>query len=221
MDEEIDYSSDDNVAPQQEEEEEGEKNEPNYEDVNAVANDTENDLSHEENENATELDENKAGECNDDSDDDIAEEFGTEEEEVENCEGSEDENGMSDELFKKVLSELITLKSRTELKKNQSKVIPCAKNFLNLSISERSKKMTDNVRKNLLHICDFVYRGKFPIDISIDNQRYLKHLLDKRTPKEDVEVGLTEDLRTHSIIREVIDLIEKDGNRTRKNPRTR
>jgi predicted RNase H-related nuclease YkuK (DUF458 family) len=81
--------------------------------------------------------------------------------------------------------------------------------------------MTDNVRKNLLHICDSVYRGKFPIDMSIDNQRYLKHLLDKRTPKEDVEVGLTEDLRTHSIIREVIDLIEKDGNRTRKNPRTR
>jgi hypothetical protein len=159
MDEEIDYSSDDNVAPQQEEEE-GENNEPNYEDVNAVANDTENDLSHEENENATELDENKAGECYDDNDDDIAEEFETEEEEVENCEGSEDENGMSDELFKKVLSELITLKSRTELKKNQSKVIPCAKNFLNLSISERSKKMTDNVRKNLLHICDFVYRGK-------------------------------------------------------------
>jgi hypothetical protein len=63
--------------------------------------------------------------------------------------------------------------------------------------------------------------GKFPIDISIDNRRYLRHLLDKRTPTEDVEVGLTEDLRTHSIICEVIDLIEKDGNRTRKNSRTR
>jgi hypothetical protein len=81
--------------------------------------------------------------------------------------------------------------------------------------------MTKNVRKNLLHICDFVYRGKFQIDISIDNRRFLRHLLDKHTPKEDVEVGLTEDLRTHSIIREVIDLIEKVGNGTRKNPRTR
>ena len=81
--------------------------------------------------------------------------------------------------------------------------------------------MTKNVRKNLLHICDFVHREKFPIDISNDNRRFLRHLLDKRTPKEDVDVGLTEDLRTHAIIREVIDLIEKDGDGTRKKPRTR
>jgi predicted RNase H-related nuclease YkuK (DUF458 family) len=81
--------------------------------------------------------------------------------------------------------------------------------------------MTNTVRRNLLHICDCVYRGKFPINISIDNRRYLKHLLDKRTPKEDVEVGLTEDLRTHAIIREVIDLIEDNGYGTGENTRTR
>ena len=129
---------------------------------------------------------------------------------------------MSDELFSKVLSELITLKSRTEIKKNQSKVIPCAKHFLSLNMSERSKKMTKNVRKNLLHICDYVHQGKFPmINISNDNLRFLRHLLDKRTPKEDVDVGLTEDLRTHAVIREVIDLIEKNGDGARKKPRTR
>jgi hypothetical protein len=125
---------------------------------------------------------------------------------------------MSDKLFNQVLSELITLKSHAESKKKkQSKVIPCAKKFLNLSISQRSKCLTTTVRKNLLHICDFVYKGKFPIDISIDNKRFLKHLLDKRTPKEDVQIGLTEDLRTHAIIREVIDQIENssDGYGTR------
>jgi hypothetical protein len=76
--------------------------------------------------------------------------------------------------------------------------------------------MTKNVRTNLLHICDFVHKGKFPIDISNDNRRFLRHLLDKRTPKEDVDVCLTEDLRTHAIICEVIDLIEKDGDGTGK-----
>jgi predicted RNase H-related nuclease YkuK (DUF458 family) len=82
--------------------------------------------------------------------------------------------------------------------------------------------MTKNVRKNLLHICDYVHQGKFPmINISNDNLRFLRHLLDKRTPKEDVDVGLTEDLRTHAVIREVIDLIEKNGNGARKKPRTR
>jgi hypothetical protein len=80
--------------------------------------------------------------------------------------------------------------------------------------------MTKNVRKKLLHICDFVHREKFPIDISNDNRCFLKHLLDKRTPKEDVNVGLTEDLHTHAIIWEVIDLIEKNGDGTRKKPRT-
>jgi hypothetical protein len=109
------------------------------------------------------------------------------------------------------LDHLDLLKSRTETKKKQSKVIPCAKKFLNQSISQRSKYLTNTVRTNLLHICDFVYRGKFPIVISSDNKRFLKHLLDKRTPKEDVQVGLTEDLRTHAIIREVIDKIESSN----------
>jgi hypothetical protein len=56
-----------------------------------------------------------------------------------------------------------------------------------------------------------VWRGKLPIDISSDNRRYLKHLLDKRTLQEDVEVGLTEDLRTHAILRKVIDIIKGNG----------
>ena len=130
---------------------------------------------------------------------------------------NDSDDGMSDKLFNQVLSELITLKSHAEFKKKkQSKVIPCAKKFLSLNMSQRSKCLTTTVRKNLLHICEFVYKGKFPIDISIDNKRFLKHLLDKRTPKEDVQVGLTEDLRTHAIIREVIDQIESsDGYGTR------
>jgi predicted RNase H-related nuclease YkuK (DUF458 family) len=154
-----------------------------------------------------------AEECYDDAEDNS--------EERENVEDDDDTDGMSDKLFSKVLSELITMKSRSETKKNQSKVIPCAKKFLSLSMSERSKTMTKNVRKNLLHICDFVHQGKFRIDISNDNLRFLRHLLDKRTPKEDVDVGLTEDLRTHAIIREVIDLVENNGYGTRKKPRTR
>jgi predicted RNase H-related nuclease YkuK (DUF458 family) len=154
-------------------------------------------------------------ECYDnDEDDNVEENF----EEGDNL---EEGGGMSDRLFSKVLSELITLKSRSEVKKHQSKVIPCAKKFLGLSMSKRSKAMTQNVRKNLLHICDYVYQGKFQIDISNDNLRFLRHLLDKRTPKEDVDVGLTEDLRTHAIIREVIDLVEKNGVGARKKPRTR
>ena len=130
---------------------------------------------------------------------------------------NDSDDGMSDKLFNQVLSELITLKSHAEFKKKkQSKVIPCAKKFLSLSMSQRSKCLTTTVRKNLLHICKFVYDEKFPIVISIDNKRFLKHLLDKRTPKEDVQVGLTEDLRTHAIIREVIDQIESsDGYGTR------
>jgi hypothetical protein len=217
---------DNNVAEQQQQEddcEEGEEdeNEPNYENTDTVANNTENNLSHDDDDDddddddgdneVTNPSENNAEECYDD--DDVEENF--EGEKGENFE--QDENGMSDKLFSKVLSELITLKSRTELKKKQSKVIPCAKNFLNLNISERSRKMTKNVRKNVLHICDFVHRGKFPIDISNDNLRFLRHLLDKRTPKEDVDVGLTEDLRTHQIM---MKLIEKDGDGTRKKPRT-
>ena len=59
------------------------------------------------------------------------------------------------------------------------------------------------------------------LSTSNDNLRFLRHLLDKRTPKEDVDVGLTEDLRTHAIIREVIDLVEKNGDGTRKKPRAR
>ena len=153
-----------------------------------------------------------AEECYDDDEENL--------EERDNLEDDDDTDGMSDELFSKVLSELITIKSRSETKKNQSKVIPCAKKFLSLSMSERSKTMTKNVRKNLLHICDFVHQGKFWIDISNDNLRFLRHLLDKRTPKEDVDVGLTEDLRTHAIIREVIDLVENNGYGTRKKPRT-
>ena len=130
---------------------------------------------------------------------------------------NDSDDGMSDKLFNQVLSELITLKSHAEFrKKKQSKVIPCAKKFLSLSMSQRSKCLTTPVRKNLLHICKFVYDEKFPIAISIDNKRFLKHLLDKRTPKEDVHVGLTEDLRTHAIIREVIDQVESsDGYGTR------
>ena len=130
---------------------------------------------------------------------------------------NDSDDGMSDKLFNQVLSELITLKSHAECKKKkQSKVIPCAKKFLSLSMSQRSKCLTTTVRKNLLHICKFVYDEKFPIAISIDNKRFLKHLLDKRTPKEDVHVGLTEDLRTHAIIREVIDQVESsDGYGTR------
>jgi predicted RNase H-related nuclease YkuK (DUF458 family) len=59
------------------------------------------------------------------------------------------------------------------------------------------------------------------LSTSNDNLRFLRHLLDKRTPKEDVDVGLTEDLRTHATIREVIDLVEKNGDGTRKKPRAR
>ena len=204
------------------------KNKPNYENTDSVANlennsdnddDYDADDDDDEDNNVVETHENDeavnasdAEECYDDND--VEENF-------EERDDLEDDDGMSDRLFSKVLSELITLKSRSETKKNQSKVIPCAKKFLSLSMSERSKKMTKNVRKNLLHICDFVHQGKFRIDISNDNLRFLRHLLDKRTPKEDVDVGLTEDLRTHAIIREVIDLVENNGNGTRKKPRTR
>jgi hypothetical protein len=157
-------------------------------------------------ENATIDSGNEAG------DEECYNDYNEEEENVDKYEENVSDDGMSDELFSNVLCDLITLKSRTESRKKQSKVVPCAKKFLSLSISQRSKSMTNVVRKNLLHICDFVYKGKFPIDISIDNRRFLKHLLDKRTPKEDVEIGLTEDLRTHAIIREVIDQIENsDG----------
>jgi hypothetical protein len=218
---------DNDVAEQQENKEECEenKNKPNYENTDTVANlennSDDDDYDNNDDNNVVEVDENNEAtnasdieECYD-NDDDVEENF----EERGNL---EDDDGMSDELFSKVLSELITLKSHTEIKKNQSKVIPCAKNFLSLNMSERSKKMTKNVRKNLLHICDFVHQGKFPmIDISNDNLRFLRHLLDKRTQKEDVNVGLTEDLRTHAIIREVIDLIEKNGDGARKKPRTR
>ena len=212
-----------NVAEQQEYKEECEETTPDYENTDTVANvennsEDEDDYDNDDN-NVVEINGNDeasnasdAEECYDDND--VEENF----EERDNLEN----NGMSDELFSKVLSELITLKSRTEIKKNQSKVIPCAKHFLSLNMSERSKRMTKNVRKNLLHICDFVHQGKFPmINISNDNLRFLQHLLDKRTPKEDVDVGLTEDLRTHAVIREVIDLIEKNGDGARKKPRTR
>ena len=217
MDEEND------VAEQQENKEECEETKPDYENTDTVANvenNSEDEDDYDDNDNnVVEINENDeaanasdAEECYDDND--VEENF----EERDNLEN----NGMSDELFSKVLSELITLKSRTEIKKNQSKVIPCAKHFLSLNMSERSKRMTKNVRKNLLHICDFVHQGKFPmINISNDNLRFLRHLLDKRTPKEDVDVGLTEDLRTHAVIREVIDLIEKNGDGARKKPRTR
>ena len=218
MDEEND------VAEQQETKEECEETQPDYENTDTAANvennldddyddDNNNDNNVVENENDEVANASDADECYDD--DDVEENF----EERDNLENN---NSMSDELFSKVLSELITLKSRTEVKKNQSKVIPCAKHFLSLNMSERSKKMTKNVRKNLLHICDYVHQGKFPmINISNDNLRFLRHLLDKRTPKEDVDVGLTEDLRTHAVIREVIDLIEKNGDGARKKPRTR
>jgi hypothetical protein len=216
MDEEI------AVAEQQEDKEECEETKPDYENTDTVANvennsdndyDEDNDNNVVENENDEAANASDADECYDNED--VEENF----EERGNL---ENDNGMSDELFSKVLSELITLKSRTEIKKNQSKVIPCAKHFLSLNMSERSKKMTKNVRKNLLHICDYVHQGKFPmINISNDNLRFLRHLLDKRTPKEDVDVGLTEDLRTHAVIREVIDLIEKNGDGARKKPRTR
>ena len=213
-----------NVAEQQENKKECEETTPDYENTDTVANvennseDDEGDYDNDDT-NAVEINGNDSTsnasdfeECYDDGD--VEENF----EERDNLEN----NGMSDELFSKVLSELITLKSRTEIKKNQSKVIPCAKHFLSLNMSERSKRMTKNVRKNLLHICDFVHQGKFPmINISNDNLRFLRHLLDKRTPKEDVDVGLTEDLRTHAVIREVIDLIEKNGDGARKKPRTR
>ena len=213
MDEEID------VAEQQENTEECE--ETNYENTDTAASvennldddNEDNDNNVVENENDEVADASDADECYDDEDvEENFEERGT----------LENDNGMSDELFSKVLSELITLKSRTEIKKNQSKVIPCAKHFLSLNMSERSKKMTKNVRKNLLHICEYVQQGKFPmINISNDNLSFLRHLLDKRTPKEDVDVGLTEDLRTHAVIREVIDLIEKNGDGARKKSRAR
>ena len=220
------YSFDD-MPPENEEEEEieeeekeeelvdekADKSNENSRKITAVNNDTENDLSAVAELNDSGNDDGGAeeDECYDgDGDDEYNEDI------ADKIDENDSDDGLSDELFNKVLSELITLKSRTESKKKQSKVIPCAKKFLNLSISQRSKCLTNTVRKNLLHICDFVYKGKFPIDISIDNKRFLKHLLDKHTPKEDVQVGLTEDLRTHAIIREVIDQIESsDGYRTR------
>jgi hypothetical protein len=113
MDEETNYSSDDNIQ-------EEEPNE-NNEEVNIAADDTENDLSHEESAIKPDDNENEIEECYDE-DSGIAEEFGEEE-------NIEEDEGMSDELFSKVLSELITLKSRTESKKKQSQVIPFCKKF--------------------------------------------------------------------------------------------
>ena len=216
MDEEID------VAEQQENKEECEETKPEYENTDtATSVENSSDDDNEDNDNNVVKNENDEAANASDADDECYDDEDVEEN-FEERGTLENDNGMSDELFSKVLSELITLKSRTEIKKNQSKVIPCAKHFLSLNMSERSKKMTKNVRKNLLHICEYVHQGKFPmINISNDNLRFLRHLLDKRTPKEDVDVGLTEDLRTHAVIREVIDLIEKNGNGARKKPRAR
>jgi hypothetical protein len=193
-------------------EEKVEKSNENSRKITAKNNEIENDLAAvvELSDSGEDVEEKE--ECyDDDGDDEYNEDI------ADKTDENDSDDGMSDKLFNQVLSELITLKSHAEFKKKkQSKVIPCAKKFLSLSMSQRSKCLTTTVRKNLLHICEFVYKGKFPIDISIDNKRFLKHLLDKRTPKEDVQVGLTEDLRTHAIIREVIDQIESsDGYGTR------
>lgn len=106
---------------------------------------------------------------------------------------NEDDEMISDELFRKVLKQLVTLKS----KKKQSKVIPSSKKFLQMNMNDRSRHLTKTVTKNLLHLLDFVVKGKLPIDISVDNKRFMRHLLDKRTPHEDVAVALVEDFRTH------------------------
>jgi hypothetical protein len=190
-------------------EEKADKSNENSRKITAKNNEIENDLAVAElNDSGNNEDVGEEEECDDDDGDD---EYN--EDIADKTDENDSDDGMSDKLFNQVLSELITLKSHAEFKKKkQSKVIPCAKKFLSLNMSQRSKCLTTTVRKNLLHICEFVYKGKFPIDISIDNKRFLKHLLDKRTPKEDVQVGLTEDLRTHAIIREVIDQIESsDG----------
>ena len=195
-------------------EEKVEKSNENSRKITAKNNEIENELAAvvELSDSGEDVEEKEEEECyDDDGDDEYNEDI------ADKTDENDSDDGMSDKLFNQVLSELITLKSHAEFKKKkQSKVIPCAKKFLSLNMSKRSKCLTTTVRKNLLHICEFVYKGKFPIDISIDNKRFLKHLLDKRTPKEDVQVGLTEDLRTHAIIREVIDQIESsDGYGTR------
>ena len=127
------------------------------------------------------------------------------------CKSDEEEedgksaDGLSDELFSKVLSDLIHLKSRNDLKKKKSPLIPSVTKFLNTSINKRS--ITRDVKKNMLNLCQHVHRGKVPVTISTDSQRFLRHFLDKRTPKEDVNIALSENLIVHSILREAIDLI--------------
>jgi hypothetical protein len=162
-------------------EEKADKSNENSRKITVKNNEIENDLAVAElNDSGNdEEDVEEKEECyDDDGDDEYNEDI------ADKTDENDSDNGMSDKLFNQVLSELITLKSHAEFKKKkQSKVIPCAKKFLSLSMSQRSKCLTTTVRKNLLHICEFVYKGKFPIDISIDNKRFLKHLLDKRTPK--------------------------------------
>jgi hypothetical protein len=191
-----------NHSEQEEEVEEQAEEQPDDDDDDVDENtvEEEKDLSHED---VSEIVEN--------DDDDIVI-LNEEDNDNRGYQADEEAEGMiSDDMFSKVLTELITLKCHTDSKKKQSQVIPSAKKFLVMSMSRRSKNLTKNVRKNLLHLCDFVWRGKLPIDTSSDNRRYLKHLIDKRTPQADVEVGLTEDLRTHAILCEVIDLIEGNG----------
>ena len=191
-----------NHSEQEEEVEEQAEEQPDDDDVDENTVEEEKDLSHED---VSEIVEN------DDDDIVILDDEDNDNRGYQADEEAEDEGMVSDDMFSNVLTELITLKCRTDSMKKQSQVIPSAKKFLGMSLSQRSKNLMKNVRKNLLHLCDFVWRGKLPIDISSNNRRYLKHLLDKRTPQEDVEVGLTEDLRTQAILCEVIDIIKGNG----------
>ncbi|CAB3998056.1 Hypothetical predicted protein [Paramuricea clavata] len=118
----------------------------------------------------------------------------------------DEKHALSDELFSKVLSDLIQLKSRDD-KRKKSHLIPSVTKFLNTTITKRS--ISKDVKKNMLNLCQHIHRGKIPVTISIDSKRFLKHLLDKRTPKEDVNVALSENLLVHSILREALDLISK------------
>ncbi|CAB3988322.1 Hypothetical predicted protein [Paramuricea clavata] len=118
----------------------------------------------------------------------------------------DEKHALSDELFSKVLSDLIQLKSRDD-KRKKSHLIPSVNKFLNTNITKRS--ITKDVKKNMLNLCQHIHRGKIPVTISVDSKRFLGHLLDKRTPKEDVNVALSENLIVHSILREAIDLIER------------
>ena len=90
-------------------------------------------------------------------------------------------------------------------------------------MTEKTKRISKNVTRNLLHLCEFTVDGKIPIDISAGDRHFMCHILDKHTPREDVEVALVEDFRLQATLREAIGIIEGSNNdgRTSKTTKTR